>query len=363
MMGTYGSRLALVGICTDRRTPVGRWIEKDFPAGRFWFYGVGRRFPSRRRPLVPGRLWQYLRLGQHRRGVLSLGVRSAFLQAPEELLVVSRWGLESICYRFPGVENPLTMPRYRWGRLFAGWFDRQLFRALDRTDVILASADESAIAGLVARSRGRLRRERIRALPTQYDGDVFRPVPPAEARRLLGLELRGPLLVSSGRLSRVKGWELLLAAFQEVLRAEPGARLAFVGDGEDRKALERRVARLGLEGKIRTTGFVSPREVATWLNAADLVVVGSHKEGWSIAMLEALGCGKPLVSTDVSGARDMIRDGENGFVVPDRDPARYAEAVRRALRLSNPGAVSLELAARYGANAVRLIGEYWRVLA
>jgi len=363
MMGAYGNRLALVGLCTDRETPVGRWVERDFAAGRFWFYGVGRRAPSPRKPLVPGRLSQYLRLRRHRPGVLSLGVRSAFLQAPEELMAVSRWGLDSICYRFPGVENPLTMPRYRWGRLFAGWFDRQLFRALDRTDIILASADEKAIARLVARSRGRLRRDRIRAIPTQYDSGVFRPAPAAEARRKLRLELGGPLLVSSGRLNRVKGWELLLEAFRELLPGEPDARMVFVGDGEDRRALEKHAGRLGLAEKIRVTGFVAPSEVATWLNAADLVLVGSHLEGWSIAMLEALGCGKPLVSTDVSGARDMIREGENGFVVIGRDPARYAEAVRRALRLPEPRAVSLELAARYGVDAVRCVGQYWPVLA
>lgn len=363
MMKAYGDRLALVGICTDD-TPVGRWVERVFDGRPFLFYGVGRRRPSAKRPLVPARLSQYLRLSRHRDGVLSLGVRAAFLQGPEELMVASRWGLDSVCYRFPGVANPLAMPRYAWGRLLARSFDRRLFDALDRTHVILASADERAIGELVARSRGRLRRDRIHQLPTHYDSTVFVPRPREEARRALGVDGPGPLLVSSGRLNRVKGWDLLLDALARFRASRGRARLVFVGDGEDRAALERRAAAAGLADAVGVTGFVAPATVATWLAAADVVLVGSRVEGWSISMLEALGCGQAVVSTDVSGAREMIREGENGFIVASRDPGEFAAAIEAALGLPSAREVSLALARGYDlAKLVRVIGAAWKVLA
>jgi glycosyltransferase involved in cell wall biosynthesis len=362
MMAAFGNRLALVGICTDR-TPVGRWIERAFGAERFLFYGVGHSAPSSDKPLVPARLAQYLRLTLHRKGILSLGVRAAFLQAPEALLVVSRWGLDSVCYRFPGVENPLSMPRYQWGRVLAGWFDRRLFDALARTDVILASADDRAIDALVARSGGSLPRNRVCRLPTQFDSAIFRPSPAVESQRGLGLDLSSPLVVSVGRLNRVKGWDLLLESFKRLAETHRGAQLVFVGDGEDRSALLARVSELELADRVTVTGFLEPSDVAAWLNAADVVAVGSHKEGWSVAMLEALGCGKAIVSTDVSGARDMIREGENGFVVRTRDPEAHAEAIRRALLLRDAQRVSVEIASRYGLDSIGQIGKLWKVLA
>jgi glycosyltransferase involved in cell wall biosynthesis len=363
MMAAFGERLALVGICTDD-TPTGRWIERDLGGKRFLFYGVGRRKPSAKRPLIPARLSQFLRLSRHREGILSLGVRAALLQAPEELMVVSKWGLESLCYRFPGVANPLVMARYAWGRLLARWFDRRLFDALERTDVIFASADEEAIGALVRRSAGRLARERIHRLPTHYDSTVFVPAPSADARRSLGLGSAAPLLVSSGRLNHVKGWDLVIDAFAHVRATRANAHLVFVGDGEDRHGLERRAAAAGVADAVTVTGFVAPRVVATWLNAADVVVVGSYVEGWSIAMLEALGCGKPLVSTDVSGAREMIRQGENGFVVRSRDPRAFARAILSAADLSSAPSISLSLARNYDlANLIRQVGSVWKVLA
>ena len=367
LLAAFGPRLALVGICTDD-TPTGRWLERELDGRRYLFFGLGRRCPGAARPLVPARLQQLLRLARHRRGVLSLGVRAAFVQAPEDLIAVAGWDLDRICYQFHGVENPLAiLPRYGWGGPLARWFDRLTFSALERAEVILASADDAAIDRLVARSRGRLARERVVRFPTHYDPDVFGPGDPgerAEARRALGWAEGEPVAVCVGRLNQVKGWDLLLAAFAELHRAVPAARLCFVGDGEDRPALEARLAARGLAGRVTVTGFQPPREVARHLRAADLAVVGSHREGWSVAMLEALACGVPVVTTDVSGARVLVRQGENGFVVPGRDPEAFARAMVAALHLPRAGEVSLEIAADYRLDrlAARL-GARWGVLA
>lgn len=365
LMAAYGPRLALVGIATDD-TPVGRWVERDLGGVRHRFFATGRREIGPRRPRVPARLSRYLGLVRHREAILSLGTRAAFTQAPEDLLAVAGWGLDRLCYLFPGVENPLAAARYAWARPLAGLHDRLLFRALSAADAVLASADEEAIDGLVARSRGRLSRSRIHALPSHYDERIFFPIPAALARGRVGGDAGGPLVVSVGRLNRVKGWDLVLAAFARLLAERPGARLRFVGDGEDRDRVEASARALGVGAAVSITGFLPPASVSLHVNAADVVVVGSRREGFSVAMLEALGCGKPLVTTEVSGARALVHPGRNGFVVPGRDPALLARALGRALALDPAAAAreSLAVARRYALPALPVrIGAAWSVLA
>jgi glycosyltransferase involved in cell wall biosynthesis len=145
----------------------------------------------------------------------------------------------------------------------------------------------------------------------------------------------------------VKGWDLLLDMVRLLSGSLPDVRLVFVGDGEDRAKLLERADRLGIGNRVIVTGFLPQERVRTFVNAADLCVVGSHHEGWSVAMLEMLACGKPMVATDVSGARDQIVEGGNGYIVDSRDPAVYAAAVQKALNLANASQVSLQIAMRF----------------
>jgi glycosyltransferase involved in cell wall biosynthesis len=179
----------------------------------------------------------------------------------------------------------------------------------------------------------------------------------------LGLSPRRLTLVACGRLNWVKGWPFLLEVLKSILQRDPTAQLIFVGDGEDRSRIERETARMYLDNHVKITGFVSQAVVHDYLNAADVGVVGSHAEGWSLAMLELLACGKPLVSTDVSGARDMIRPGKNGFVCSQRQPDQFAAEVLRAAHLTGASEVSLEIAAAYSMNRLAAdLGRLWKPL-
>ncbi|MGW1140639.1 glycosyltransferase family 4 protein [Streptomyces zhihengii] len=134
-----------------------------------------------------------------------------------------------------------------------------------------------------------------------------------------------PLVVCVGRLCRQKGQDVLLAAWPAVARAVPGARLALVGDGPDAASL----------GAAAPPGVLlaGPRDdVRPWLYAADAVVLPSRWEGMALAPLEAMACGRPVVLTDVSGARESLPPGEEDhLVVPPEDPAALAAALVRLL--------------------------------
>ncbi len=362
MMAAFGNRLALVGYATDA-TPVGRWVTKSFEGVPYDFLAIGRRVLAGRKPFVPARLTAYLDVMRHRRTILSRGLRCAFTQSPETVITIHSWPWESLCYMSPGHANPLRMPRYRWGKLFAGLYDKRLSEALQAVDVILACADQEGIADIAGRSKGRLRPEQILSFPTRVDRALFRPRPQMTIRQRFGMTGPGPFVVTCGRINQVKGWGLLVEAFACFVQSHPDARLVFVGDGEDRVALEKTITKRNLEEAVSLTGFQPQDRVAQYLSAADVVVVGSHKEGWSVAMLEALACGQVVVSTEVSGARDMIVEGQNGLVVPGRDPQRFACAIEQALVMETPNPVSLQIAEKYSlANLGRDMSLLWAPL-
>ena len=343
---SFGKRVALAGISTGN-TPVGKWIEKVVDGEVHWFYCYDKVQKSTGKPVVPGRLSNYAHLRRHKDGILELGVRNALVQAPEALIAISEWDWESLCYNFPGVENPLRMPRYRWGKVLARSFERSFFKALGHVDVILAGADQKSIQKLSARDPRRLRRDRIISFPSRVDVGIFQHISKKEARAAVGLNGDGPVVVNCGRLNVVKGWKFLLGAFRMLMENEENARLIFVGDGEDRPLIEGEIAGSALKGRVQITGFQPPDRVVNYINAADVVAFASVHEGWSNAMLEALACGRPVVTAEVSGARELIIDGVNGFVVPERDEQAFARAMQRAGLMDTPIAYSQDKAREY----------------
>ncbi|MGW5851006.1 glycosyltransferase [Streptomyces sp. NPDC055254] len=135
----------------------------------------------------------------------------------------------------------------------------------------------------------------------------------------------GPLAVCVGRLCPQKGQDILLRAWPEVLGAVPGARLALVGDGPDTERL-RRTAPPG----VHFAGAAS--DIRPWLRAADLVVLPSRWEGMALAPLEAMATGRPVLVSDVSGARESLPPGQKRLcLVPPEDPAALAKALGRLL--------------------------------
>jgi len=352
----FGERLALVGVSTDD-TPVGVWTKKEFHGVVLDYFSIGKSDTSCSKPLLPRRLTVLLRLKRHKKEILSLGIGSAFVMAPEAMLAVSNWGLR-VCYKFSGVENPLTMPRYPAGRLLATRFENLLFASLAaHAELILAASDQEGIDTMVSRSKGVLSARRIVQFPTRVDTSVF------QARRDAAPG-GPPLFVSCGRLNHVKGWDLVLDAFIAVKKRLPDAELCFVGDGEDRPALEARIADAGLQGAVTITGFLAAPAVAVVLNRSRVFLMGSHKEGWPIALLEALACGLPVVSTRVSGTGDLVEQARNGYLLDSRDPGAYADRMVAALELDNPNQVSLEIARCYALD--RLAGyleALWEPLA
>ncbi len=170
---------------------------------------------------------------------------------------------------------------------------------------------------------------RIRRIPNGVDTRRFAPADPAERARLramLGLP-GGPVAIYSGRLAPEKGPDVLLDAWAEARRLSVAGTLCLVGEGPDLAALRARAVRLGVAGSVRFPGACT--DVAAWLRAADAFVLPSRAEGLSVALIEAMACGLPVVATDVGGTRDAA--GEGALLVPPERPAEIAEALAAVL--------------------------------
>jgi glycosyltransferase involved in cell wall biosynthesis len=346
LMKLFGPRVALVGMSKDGET-IGQWMQKEIDGRAYWFLPVCRRQPLAAKPLIPARVSFYRGLRRFRRQILKIGCRNVFIQGLEVLLAVANWPWDSLCFDFPGVENPLRISRYWYARHLSALCERRFFAALDHVDVVFATADQASIARMVARSNGRLSPHRVFQLPTSVDTDVFHPAGMHKVRRSLGISLEAKVFVNAGRIGRFKGWEFLIDSFAQFESKRPGSLLIFAGDGEDRDALLAHAKLRNVASCVRITGFLPQSGVAEYLNAADVVLFGSFAEGWCTAMIEALACGKPLVSTPVSGTGELIQPNGNGFVVNDRDPAQYCKAMEEALALPGARQISLEIAAQY----------------
>jgi glycosyltransferase involved in cell wall biosynthesis len=143
--------------------------------------------------------------------------------------------------------------------------------------------------------------------------------------RSLGLErFAEPTLVHLGRLRRYKSVEVALRAMRRIREKLPAARLAIIGDGPHRSALEAETKRLGLGESVRFLGFLDGEALVEYLNRAHLLVNPSPKEGWGLTVVEANACGLPVVASDRPGLKDSVRDGETGFLVPYGDDAAFA---------------------------------------
>jgi glycosyltransferase involved in cell wall biosynthesis len=167
-----------------------------------------------------------------------------------------------------------------------------------------------------------------------YDAPRFMPVPaPEEVARVrteFGLVPAQPVLVCLARLTDEKGHAVLLQAMTAIRAEFPGVRLLVVGKGHLRQRLEEQAAALGLTSCVAFTGY---REDANALVcAADLAVHPSLRDAFPLTNIECLRLGVPVVSTAVDGIPELIRDGDNGVLVPPGDAGALAVAVSGALR-------------------------------
>jgi glycosyltransferase involved in cell wall biosynthesis/GT2 family glycosyltransferase len=149
----------------------------------------------------------------------------------------------------------------------------------------------------------------------------FGPVPVPETQEL----------VCVGRLCEQKGQLRLLEALCLLKPEDVPFRMVLAGDGPMRQAVEAEIARLGLEDRVRITGWLSNEEVRRHLLHARAMVLPSFAEGLPVVLMEALALGRPVITTYVAGIPELVQPGVSGWLVPAGSTEALAEAIREVL--------------------------------
>ncbi len=190
--------------------------------------------------------------------------------------------------------------------------------------------------------------ERITVVPMPLDRAAFASAPVAAGTP-------GRLLFV-GRLIERKGAEYALRAVAELVRQGRAVTLTIIGDGPERPALERLAGELGVADRTRFEGALPPDEVARRYRECGILVMPAvtdwkgEQEGFGMVLVEGMSAGVPIVATRSGGIPDVIRDGDTGLLVPERDASALAAAVGRLLD-------DAPLRARLGAGAARDVRE------
>ncbi|MFF3319643.1 glycosyltransferase [Streptomyces sp. NPDC003035] len=219
-------------------------------------------------------------------------------------------------WSFEAVDGTVAALAGLWERRAARW----THRVICVSDAERRTGEEAGVRAAWSVIHNGVDVARFATEPTT--GETAHPSAPGAADGSGG---DGPLVVCVGRLCRQKGQDVLLTAWPAVLAEIPTARLVLVGDGPDRERL-----RAAAPPSVRFAGAVD--DTAPWYRAADLVVLPSRWEGMALAPLEAMASGRPVVVSDVDGARESLPPGHAPLcLVPPEDPAALAAAVARLL--------------------------------
>jgi len=190
------------------------------------------------------------------------------------------------------------------------------------TAVSQATAASHLAAGMVSESK-------LSVVWNGIDVDRWQPDAQERAQARAELGIRDEFLwLAVGRLEAVKDYPCLLRA---MTRTPERARLLVLGAGPQEDRLTELAEWLGLKRRVRFAGFEP--NVARWMRAADGFVLSSRYEGLPMVLLEAGACGVPIVATDVPGTREVVVDGETGWLAPAGDAEELAKTMMRLMRM------------------------------
>lgn len=342
LMRGFAGRVALVGVTSEPDHVLGQWTKIQMFGHRYDFLPIATSDQMRKPVSKSSNIDLAIGLYKYRAALQSKTMHKVLTRTYSVLWALNRiaspW---DVCFYYPGLGNPMLVGRkVRFTRYFASLYSHMQASALRKhVTKAYAAASLQEIDSYNAYLAQKGLSVRVAPLTTAVDTSVVCPAPKDQARAELDIPQERLVLSFVGRLAEVKGIDFLLDAFARVrqsLQSKGGPEALFLlaGDGELRAELEAQVQAANLQENVRFLGMLNKPELIQTLAASDVCVVGSHVEGFSNAMLEQLAMGNPIVSTNVSGASDIITNGINGYVVLDRDPALFATRIEEAAALS-----------------------------
>jgi len=336
MMISFGDDLALVGITTTRHDPIGKWFKKNINGVKYDYFAIAHYSKTKTKHIVPDRIVCYSLLKYYINKIIKIEIPNIFIRRPEVLLSLQSFSNLNICFSFAGVENPLLISKYWYSKYVAETFEQLFFKSLKKATVILAAGDDLAIKSMVDRSKGKVAIEKVVKFPTRINTDIFKPCDRWETRKKLNIPQSSKVVMTTGRLSWLKGWKFMIDCFSLFKKDVDNSIFYMVGEGEELQKIQEYINREDLQDKVFLVGRKEADEVAEYLNASDLFIMGSYKEGWSTSLIEAIACGVPACVTNFSSANEIIKPGFNGYVIDNHNTLEFLAGMKNALNINKP---------------------------
>jgi len=175
--------------------------------------------------------------------------------------------------------------------------------------------------------------DKIGIVPCGVNMELFQPVDRTTARQALGLT-DDNILLFVGRIDPLKGADRLIKAIP-YLNSYSSLRLIIIGGDEysqnEMDKLRKLTGELDIEDRVTFQGMVKQEQLPYFYSAADVCVVPSYYESFGLVALESLACGTPVVATDVGDLKNIIRQGETGYIVAENTPRNLADSINSIL--------------------------------
>ncbi len=217
--------------------------------------------------------------------------------------------------------------------------ERQILQFANR--IIAATPAEQAQLQFLYHANPR----QITILPPGVDTGHFYPIPPDEAKAVIGIPAQDRMILFVGRIEPLKGIDTLLHAIacldQHGLQSQYPHYLAIIGGDPATSAqemnsemarLQTLTGELGIRDLVLFLGKRSQDSLPYYYSAAEVLVMPSHYESFGMVALEAMACGTPVIASQVGGLAFLVQNGKTGFVIPDDDPAQLCEQLAHLLR-------------------------------
>jgi glycosyltransferase involved in cell wall biosynthesis len=207
---------------------------------------------------------------------------------------------------FHPYQNKVVNFIYRWSEKIASWVTDKVISVADAMTEKAIDAGISSKYGFVTIRSG-MELDRFLKIDKKFV---------LKKREELGLNKDNIVIGKVARLFPLKGHEYILSIAKNIIKAYPKVKFLFVGDGILREKFKKEIKLMGLEENFIFSGLVDNRSIPEWISVMDIVVHTSLREGLAKVIPQAMAEGKPVISFDIDGAKEVINPGVTGYLVP-----------------------------------------------
>jgi teichuronic acid biosynthesis glycosyltransferase TuaC len=246
----------------------------------------------------------------------------------------------------------------------SGWLQEEIDLADPRIENAWVHADR--IMTINRREIPKLIQYNLRTISVPYGFiQKYSPLDMHACRNVLNVPQDAKILFTFGILQKRKGLEYLIEAMEIIQRTRDDVQCYIGGKAEYERSYEtfirKRVTELNLEDRVHFLGFMHGPDIPTWINACDLFVLPSLEEGFGIAQIEALACGKPVIATKNSGSMDILTDPDVGILCKRADSEDFARGILLGLTRSWDTEKIVQFSGKYrGENVAQMILSVYR---